>query len=116
MVQIKFKIEPHEFNKNIVFYRKCESIKDEDGIPGSDKEIELCKARAKVTNIRGSEYIQSLGDVVAITTKIYIRYKRNIEITEEDIVLYKSNRYNIKYINNIDEANVFLELLVERVK
>lgn len=112
---MKFKIEPHELNKTIYIHRKGEPTKDEDGLL-TYEEYELCKARAKVTNIRGSEYILASGDTVETTKKIYIRYKRNVEITEDDILIYKKNKYNITYVNNIDEANVWLEILVKLVK
>lgn len=112
---MKFKINSGEFKHPIQILRKGTGIKDEDGIIQYPLEV-LFSTKAKILNVSGKEFIQAQGDNARISKKMYIRYNKNFEITEDDIISFNNIKYNIKYLNNIEEANIYLEILVEVVK
>lgn len=114
-MNMKFKISAGEFKHPIEILRKGPGEKDDDGIMRY-KPINLFFARAKILNVSGNEYLQAFGENSKIVKKFYIRYNKEIEVLQDDIIEYKKIQYNIKHPNNIEEANRYLEILAEVVQ
>lgn len=108
---MKFRIDPGELKHRIVVQRFLNS-KNQDNIPVQEWQ-ELFKSRAKVVNVRGEEFIKSQGIDMKISKTFYIRARKKNKITENDRIIYDSKSYNIKYINDIDEQGIYIEIKCE---
>lgn len=109
-----FDIKPHEFRHFIEIQR---------AISGTDKENRpvpewstILKTKAKVLNARGDEFELANGTGIKIAKTFYIRFSRNIEIKENDRILYKGKQYNIRYTNDIEEMGIYLEIKTEYIE
>lgn len=107
------KVKAGEFKHPIVIQR-CEQTINKDNIPVKVWS-ELLSARARITNLSGKEYTAMNGEVSSITTKFTIRAPRELLVTTNDRIVYKSNYYNIKHCNNIMELGMLLEIVAEVV-
>lgn len=96
-----------EYNKKIVIYRETEGT-DSNDFPIKDKEI-ILETYAKVRTTRGITIIRANSDFEQALTNFTIRYPK-VEITREMLVGFKDKVYTIEYINNINEANIELEM------
>lgn len=109
---MKFKIRPGEFKHRIYIKRSINS--DMENIP-IVQLVDLFNTKAKIINGHGDEYNKAGGiDYKEIKT-FYIRYNRAIEVLNTDFVFYKNKKYNIIYVNNIEEANRYLEVKCEAI-
>lgn len=111
---MKFKINPGELRHKIIIQYATPG-KDEDSKPillWQEKFI----TRAKIINVRGSEYIQALGEGVRIDKTFYFRASRTHKVTEEDRIIYNDVVYDIEYANDIEERGVFYEVKCKRCK
>lgn len=113
---MKFSINPGEFKHPITIESKGKGVKNEDGIMEYPEPLILLSTRAKILNIKGSEFIQALADSAKITKKFYIRYNPKVVINETHTIDFKGSKYNILYPNNIEEANRYLEIIGVCVK
>ena len=100
-------INAGDYNKKIVIY-KNEEIKDSEGF-SNDTEVEVLKTYAKVKTTKGFTLIASGSDFEKAFTNFTIRYPK-VEITRDMIIKYNNKVYTIEYLNNIDEANIELEI------
>ena len=64
---------------------------------------------AKVKTTSGFTLIQNASDFEKAYTNFTIRYPNTL-ITRDMIIEYNSKTYTIEYLNNIDEANIELEI------
>ena len=110
-----FYIKPSEFKHPVTLQRYTLTGKDDDGRPKYDW-VDLYETRAKILNVRGSEFTQAYGVGLTLEKTVYIRYNHRIEITTEDRLVYNNVEYNIVYINDIENENKWLELKLEKVK
>ena len=105
-------INAGEYNKKISIY-KVEAEEDNAGFPTEVKSVVL-DTWAKVKTTRGYTLIASNTDFEKAYTNFTIRYPKT-EITRDMLIEYNSKIYTIEYLNNIDEANVDLEIQAKLV-
>ena len=72
--------------------------------------VVVLTAWAAVKTTRGMTIITSGSDFEKVYTNFTIRYPANVRITRKMNVIYGDRIYKIDYVNNIDEADVELEL------
>lgn len=100
-------INAGDYNKKIIIYEVVNS-KDEDGFIDV-QEKEVLKTYAKVKTTKGFTLIANNSDFEKAYTNFTIRFPKT-EITRKMYVKYNSKIYTIEYLNNIDEANIELEM------
>lgn len=100
-------INAGEYKKRISIYKE-EAKEDNAGFITKSKSVVL-NAWAKVKTTRGYTLIKSNSDFEQAYTNFTIRYPKK-EITRDMFVEYNSKIYSIEYLNNIDEANIELEI------
>lgn len=111
---MKFKINPGEFRHPI----KIEYFTYEKDIDYINKKVWKVKlsTKAKILNVRGDEFLQAQGTGLKIEKTFYIRANKSIILSEEDRIIYNNTPYEIVYINNIIERNLYLEIKCKRFK
>lgn len=100
-------INAGEYNKRISIFKE-ESKEDSAGFNTKTKSTVL-NAWAKVKTTRGYTLIANNTDFEEAYTNFTIRFPR-VEITRDMFIAYNSKIYSIVYLNNINEANVELEI------
>ena len=100
-------INAGEYNKRISIFKE-EAKEDDAGFITKTKSIVL-NAWAKVKTTRGYTLIASNSDFEKAYTNFTIRFPKK-EITRDMFIEHNSKIYSIEYLNNIDEANVELEI------
>ena len=100
-------INAGEYNKKISIFKE-ESQEDSAGFITKTKSVVL-NAWARVKTTKGYTLIASNTDFEQAYTNFTIRFPKT-EITRDMIIEYNSKTYSIEYLNNIDEANVELEI------
>ena len=101
------------FNKKIQVIR-YEITKDSDGFE-TKTEITVLNTWAQVTNISGTELLRSNSDFSEVKTRFLIRTPKT-EITKDMMIKFKSNVYNITYINDYSYDRKYTEIIAESVK
>lgn len=112
---MKFKINPGEFRHPIEIQRLSDKENNNDNIPITKWDT-LIKAKAKILNVRGKEYLEAQGIGSEISKTFYIRASKKTIVTNEDSILYKGSRYDIEYSNDIEDKGIYLELKCKLVK
>lgn len=69
---------------------------------------------AKVKTTKGFTLIANGSDFEKATTNFTIRYPVT-EITRDDVILFKGKKYEIQYLNNVDESCIELEIQAKEV-
>lgn len=87
---------------------------DAEGFPATVDEPVL-EAWASVRTTSGYTLVKSGTDFEAATTNFTIRYPSKTKIDRDMVVLFDGRRYEIQYINNIDYANIELEIQAKEV-
>lgn len=105
-------INAGEYNKRISIFKE-EATEDNAGFITKTKSVVL-NAWAKVKTTKGFTLIASNTDFEKAYTNFTIRYPKT-EITRDMLIEYNSKIYTIEYLNNIDEANVELEIQAKLV-
>ena len=100
-------INAGEYNKKISIFKE-EAKEDNAGFITKTKSVVL-NAWAKVKTTRGYTLIVNNTDFEKAYTNFTIRFPK-VEITRDMLIEYNSKTYTIEYLNNIDEANVELEI------
>lgn len=100
-------INAGEYNKRISIFKE-EANEDSAGFVTKAKSVVL-NAWAKVKTTKGYTLIANNTDFEKAYTNFTIRFPRK-EITRDMLIEYNSKIYSIEYLNNIDEANVELEI------
>lgn len=106
-------INAGDFNKRITIVRDTTTT-DADGFKTVSRAT-VVSAWAKVNTTKGITLITQGSNFENVTTRLLIR-KPSVSITRKDIVLFSSKEWKIRYLNNIDEGDIFMELQVEEVK
>lgn len=106
-------INAGEYNKKISIFTE-EAVEDNAGFITKSKSVVL-NAWAKVKTTRGFTLIANNTDFEKAYTNFTIRFPRQ-EITRDMLIEYNSKIYTIEYLNNIDEANVELEIQAKLVQ
>lgn len=100
-------INAGDYNKRISIFKE-EQEEDDAGFVVRTKRIAL-NAWAKVKTTRGYTLIANNTDFEKAYTNFTIRFPKT-EITRDMLIQYNSKIYTIEYLNNIDEANIELEI------
>lgn len=111
-------IKPHEFRHPIKIYKQVEGI-SEEGLPlvGEEGLEEVLSCRAKIVHVSGKDVQLAEGVSNIKSTRFVIRYPLQLseEINETYKLKYKDSLYNITYAKNIEERNIYLDILAEKV-
>ncbi len=100
------------YKYKIIIKRPTGVMKDEDNLPiPVYEEVLTCKAR--ISNTSGKEINFANGEGSVITTRFYIRYIRNLNLSNKDILIYNGKQFNIVYCSNIKEENEEYEIVGE---
>ena len=100
-------INAGEYNKRISIFKE-EAKEDNAGFITKSKSV-ILNAWAKVKTTRGYTLIANNTDFEKAYTNFTIRFPKT-EITRDMLIEYNSKVYSIEYLNNIDEANIELEI------
>lgn len=101
-----------EFNKRIEIVRETITT-DAQGFKHSEPVV-ILSPYAKVKTTKGFTLIANGSDFEKATTNFTIRYPVTT-ITRDDVILFNGKRFTIQYLNNVDEANVLLEIQAKEV-
>lgn len=101
-----------KYNKKISIYKKVVQ-KDNDGFKQAQEVIALT-TYANIKTTRGMTLIINDSDFEKAYTNFTIRYPIT-KITRDMFIKYNGKTYTIEYLNNIDEANVELEIQAKEV-
>lgn len=101
-----------KYNKRIQIVRVV-TTKDKDGFPVKSDELVL-EPWAEVKTTKGFTLIVNNTDFEKAFTNFTIRYPVT-EINRDMIILFNGKRYTIQYLNNVNEANVELEIQAKEV-
>lgn len=105
-------INAGKYNRKIVIYQVTET-KDKDGFPIKTETV-IITPYAEVKTLRGYTLITNDTDFEKAYINFTIRYP-NVEITRDMLISYRGKTYSIEYLNNIDFANVELEIQAKEV-
>ena len=100
------------YNKLITIYQVTE--KEDDGGFAENNEAVILRPYAKVKTTKGFTLISSNTDFEKAYTNFTIRFPK-VEITRDMLIRYNGKEYTIEYLNNVDEANVELEIQAKEV-
>ena len=87
---------------------------DAEGFPTTVDE-QILEAYASVRTTSGYTLVKSGTSFEAATTNFTIRYPLETRIDRDMVVLFDGRRYEIQYLNNINYANVELEIQAKEV-
>lgn len=109
----KIKRNAGKYKKRISIYAITKG-KDNAGFP-ADIETLVLRSYAEVITTKGITLIKNNTDFEKAYTRFTIRYPSETVITYDMFILYNGKKYNIEYINNVNEANEELELQCKEV-
>lgn len=105
-------INAGEYNRPISIY-KTTVVKDKQGFQRRERVLVL-RAYAKVKTTRGYTLIKNNTDFEKALTNFTIRFPHT-EIDRDMEIDFKGKTYTIQYLNNVNEANVELEIQCKEV-
>lgn len=105
-------INAGKYNKKIGIYQQI-ITKDSQGFPVSTKTLVL-EPYASVKTTRGMTIIKNNSDFEKALTNFTIRYPVT-QIDRDMVIEFNGKTYTIEYLNNVDEANVELEMQCKEV-
>ena len=100
------------YNKKITIYKVTEK-EDAHGFNEKTESVVL-RPWAKVKTTKGFTLIANNTDFEKAYTNFTIRFPKT-EITRDMCIRYNGKVYTIEYLNNVDEANVELEIQAKEV-
>ena len=105
-------INAGEYNKLITIYEVTEN--EDNGGFVEKTETVILRPWAKVKTTKGFTLISSNTDFEKAYTNFTIRFPKT-EVTRDMMIRYNGKDYTIEYLNNVDEANVELEIQAKEV-
>ena len=105
-------INAGKYNRKIKIYQVTKT-KEADGFD-TDTETLVLEPYARVRTTKGFTLITNNSDFEKAYTNFTIRYPVT-EINRDMIIKFRDKTYTIEYLNNIDEANVELEIQAKEV-
>lgn len=107
---MKFKINTGEFKHPIKIEKFNEDkIIDDDGIP-SEHWSPFIKTKAKITNLTFEELVIAEGQGYKKILNFYIRFPKSKKVTRKDRIYYDGNYYDIKSLDDVENAHRILAL------
>ena len=118
---VKTMLDAGKYNYQITIY-VIEQGKDSDGFPQDTKFIVL-QPYANVKTTKGFTLIANNSDFEKALTNFTIRYSQTVEnayyhsnnSNRDLMVEFRNKTYQVMYLNNIDEANVEIEMQCKEV-
>lgn len=101
-----------DYNHKIQIVRVTKTI-DADGFTTETQTV-ILSPWAKVKTTKGFTLIVNNSDFEKAFTNFTIRYPVTT-IDRDMLILFKGKTYEIQYINNIDEANIELEIQAKEI-
>jgi len=101
-----------KYNRKISIY-KVEIVTNARGFQEEQKKLVL-SPYASVKTTKGFTLIANNSDFEKAFTNFTIRYPKTV-ITRDMLIEFRGKTYSIQYLNNIDEANVELEIQAKEV-
>lgn len=101
-----------KYNKKITIYQ-TQVVEDEQGFQTTINTI-ILQPYANVKTTKGFTLIVNGSDFEKAFTNFTIRYPIT-EITRDMLIEFNGKIYTIEYLNNINEANVELEIQAKEV-
>lgn len=105
-------IDAGKFNRRIAFYQMQETRNARGFVENTD--VLVLNAWAAIKTTKGFTLIANNSNFEKAYTNFTIRYPKT-EITRDMQIEFRGKRYSIEYINNIDAANVELEIQAKEV-
>lgn len=105
-------INAGKYDKRITIVTK-NSTEDKDGFSDNTPTVVL-RPWARVKTTKGFTIIANNSDFEKALTNFTIRFPKT-EITREMLVLFNGKTYEIQYLNNVDEANIELEIQAKEI-
>lgn len=105
-------INAGKYNRKIQIYR-TEIVKDSAGFQSVQRTLVL-EPYASVKTTKGMTLIRNNTDFEKALTNFTIRYPVT-EINRDMLIDFNGKTYTIEYLNNVDEANVELEIQAKEV-
>lgn len=114
-------INAGKYNRKINIYQIVEEV-DSDGFK-SNTRFDLLTCYASVKTTRGYTLIVNNSDFEKAYTNFTIRYSQQVEDayynssdSNRDLLIdFRGKTYTIEYLNNIDDANVELEIQAKEI-
>lgn len=101
-----------KYNKKITIYQVTKT-KDADGF-SIETETVILEPYASVKTTKGFTLIANNSDFEKAYTNFTIRYPVT-EINRDMLIRFNNKIYTIEYLNNVDEANIELEIQAKEV-
>lgn len=105
-------INAGDFKHKISIYA-TQIVTDSDGFQTPQKTLVL-SPMAKIKTTKGMTLIKNETDFEKALTNFTIRYPKTV-INRDMVIEYRGKTYTIEYLNNVDEACVFLEIQAKEV-
>ena len=114
-------IDAGKYNKKITIYQVIETT-DSQGFPIETTEVVL-QPYANVKTTRGFTLIANHSDFEKAYTNFTIRYSQTVEdayynsqnSNRDMSIAFRNKTYSVQYLNNIDEADVEIEMQCKEV-
>ena len=113
---VKTMLDAGKYKYQITIY-EIKQGKDNDGFP-TDVEVVVLQPYAYVKTTKGFTLISNNSDFEKALTNFTIRYSQTVEdayynsnnSNRDLLVKFRNKSYKVLYLNNIDEANVEIEI------
>lgn len=114
-------INAGKYNRKISIY-KVEVGKDSDGFP-TETQVLVLEPYAHVKTTKGYTLIVNNSDFEKAYTNFTIRYSQTVldayyesaNSNRDMIVAFRNKAYIVQYLNNVDEANIEIEMQCKEV-
>ena len=121
MEKMMKQIDAGKYKYKITIY-EIEQGKDSDGFP-SDNQFIVLEPYAQVKTTKGITLIANNSDFEKAFTNFTIRYSQTVEdayynsnYSNRDLMVeFRNKTYRVMYLNNIDEANIEIEMQCKEV-
>lgn len=108
-------INAGQFNKRIKIQYKTEDSFDDEGYAVEGEEYSQ-SLWAMVKPISAKEYTKEKATQTENITRFVIRYRRNLNVTDEMKIIYKGRTFEIESVINDYENNTTLTIIGREVK
>lgn len=108
-------INAGKYNKKIIIFNYIYG-KDNEGFKVLKIKEKVLTAYAEVKTTKGYTLIKNGSDFEKAYTNFTIRYPNNIVIDRTMIIEFNNKEYTIEYLNNVNEANIELEIQAKVVE
>lgn len=104
-------MNPGDLNRKIII-QKCVTHVDEEGY---HKEVweEVASPWAKIKNLHGSVFFNAQAVHSKASCTMTVRYRKELDTTMR--ILYNNKTYKILYVDDINEAHKYIEIMCEVV-